>query len=878
MRTTGSTRTSTEEEVPVRLNRHLLEESTVVADASPLLFKISGDSLGCRLIRVGSGRVTAPPILETSRAMRIRADAPHVNRGLYRLAAWVFLTILGLLGGEASGWDSAVEEALKATERQRGGVVRDRVRPRWVGDGSRFWYSVDLLDGDQEFVLVDATTGETTRGDSFANLGLEPDPPLFTSELSRRLKRTQRTGAAVRLEFTNRTDRPVKLFWVDPENRRRAYGTLPVAGQRVQNTYEGHVWMVADRRDRVIAVLEADASRRSVVIDAPGKSAPSDPEGGQSRGGRIRSPDGRWSAEIRDHNLTLRHEPDGREVQLTEDGVPAHRYRGPIRWSPDSSALTLARVREPERRRITLVESSPRGQLQPSVREIDYAKPGDEMPEVIPVLFRVPDDAANVPERVSISNAMFETPFNEAGRLDVDWAQNGDEFYFDYNRRGHQLYRVVAVDANSGETRVVVEERSETFIDYRGKTWRHWLTGGERLLWMSERDGWNHLWLYDVKKGVPIRQLTRGRWVVRDVLRVDERQQQVWFMASGIRPEEDPYHLHLCRVDLDGSDFRQLTEADGTHEIRWSPDRRWFIATWSRADHPPVTEFRRSDDGSLVATLERADASRLLSEGWSMPERFTAVGRDGETEIHGIIIRPQPFDPGKTYPVVEEVYAGPHGAFTPKSFGTLSRQQAFARAGFVVVQADGMGTNHRGRAFHSVAWKNLQDAGFPDRIAWIRAAGKDRPWMDLSRVGVYGGSAGGQSAVRALIDHHEFYDAAVADCGCHDNRLDKRWWNEQWLGWPIDESYLAASNVEDAERLQGSLLLVVGELDRNVDPASTLQVVDRLIRADKPFEFLLIPGVGHGAAETPYGVRRRLDFFRRHLGGGNDRESVDAGS
>lgn len=336
--------------------------------------------------------------------MRIRADAPHVNRGRHRLAAWVLLTIVGLLAGEASGWDAAVEEALNATARQRGGVARHRVRPRWLGDGSRFWYSVNLHDGDQEFVLVDSTTGETTRGTGFADLGLEPEPPLLTSQLSRRLIRTERTGEAVRLEFTNRTDRPVKLYWVDPENRRRAYGTVPAAGRHVQNTYEGHVWLVADRGDGVIALLEADALRRSVVIDAAGKSAPSDPET-PSRGRRVRSPNGRWSAGIRDHNLTLRHEPDGREVQLTEDGVETHRYRGPIRWSPDSSALILARVREPERRRITLVESSPRGKLQPSVQEIDYAKPGDELPEVIPVLFRVPDDAANVPERVSISNA-----------------------------------------------------------------------------------------------------------------------------------------------------------------------------------------------------------------------------------------------------------------------------------------------------------------------------------------------------------------------------------------------------------------------------------------------------------------------------------------
>ncbi len=683
----------------------------------------------------------------------------------------------------------------------------------------------------------------------------------------------------MRLEFSNRMDRPLKLYWMDLQNRRQSYGELPAGGQRVQNTYEGHVWLVTDEQDNTVAAIEASALQQSIEIDAPSETTPSEAAADENRdvrGGRQRSPDGRWSVDFREHNAILIRRSDSTETRLTEDGDTQHPYRGPVHWSPDSAAVVFARVREPSQRRITLVESSPRNQVQPVTREIDYAKPGDDLPQVLPVLFRIADEQTTGDEtevnvkRLPISDELFPQAFNESGRLSVRWADDGSECYFDYNQRGHQLYRIIAMDACTGATRVVVEERSETFIDYTNKTWRHWLAERQQLLWMSERDGWNHLWLYDVASGSPVRQITHGCWVVRSVQHVDEQRQQIWFFASGLRADEDPYHLHLCRVNFDGSGMLQLTQADGTHEIQWSPDRRWFIATWSRVDHPPTSELRRSDDGSLVATLEQGDASGLLASGWSMPERFVAKGRDRETDIYGIIIRPQSFDPSQKYPVIEEVYAGPHGAFTPKSFGRLSRQQAFARLGFVVVQIDGMGTNHRGRAFHSIAWKNLQDAGFPDRIAWIRAAAKERPWMDLSRVGIYGGSAGGQTAMRALLDHHDFYHAAAADCGCHDNRIDKRWWNEQWLGWPLDESYTAASNVEHAHRLQGSLLLIVGELDQNVDPASTLQVVDRLVQANKPFEFLLIPGTGHGAAETLYGSRRRLEFFHRHLGHSND--------
>lgn len=271
-------------------------------------------------------------------------------------------------------------------------------------------------------------------------------------------------------------------------------------------------------------------------------------------------------------------------------------------------------------------------------------------------------------------------------------------------------------------------------------------------------------------------------------------------------------------------------------------------------------ELRRSEDGSLVCELERAVASAE-----AMPERFVAKGRDGETDIHGIIIRPAGFDAAKKYPVLENIYAGPHSAFVPRSFGAHTGLQRIADEGFIVVKIDGMGTNHRGKAFHDVAWKNLKDAGFPDRIAWIREAAKSRPWMDLARVGIYGGSAGGRSAMRAVLDHHDFYKVAVADCGCHDNRMDKIWWNEQWMGWPVDESYARSSNADDAHTLGGKLLLIVGELDDNVDPASITQVVAVLQKAGKEFDSMPIIGVGHGAAETAYGSKVRLEFLKRHL-------------
>jgi dipeptidyl aminopeptidase/acylaminoacyl peptidase len=343
----------------------------------------------------------------------------------------------------------------------------------------------------------------------------------------------------------------------------------------------------------------------------------------------------------------------------------------------------------------------------------------------------------------------------------------------------------------------------------------------------------------------------------------------VWFTAVGIHPGQDPYHRHLARVSLDGGGATPLTTADATHEWTFSPDGSLFLDRFSRVDLPWVTELRRSADGGLVAELGRDDAADLLAAGFRPPERFVSPGRDGRTDIHGIIIRPTAVTAGAgpRYPVIEDIYAGPQDHHVPKAWGFSARQRALAELGFVVVKIDGMGTNWRGKAFHDVCFRNLADAGLPDRIAWIRAAAATRPEMDLERVGIFGGSAGGQNALAALLHHGDFYDAAAADCGCHDNRLDKIWWNEAWMGWPVGAEYAANSNVTHAAKLRGKLLLTVGELDTNVDPSSTLQVARALIEAGRDFDFIVVPGGGHGVGETPYLVRRRQDFFLRALHG-----------
>ncbi len=766
-----------------------------------------------------------------------------------------------MVAAVAFAWGGGVvvaEEEGGAWERL---VVRGEFRVNWSADGSSLWYRVRTGPESYEYVRVWTHTGVRQTGPDPAAIGLPPAAPLRSSAMTAERRPTRRTGLPIRLRFTNVTDRAVELRWINVERQAVSYGRLEAGARRVQPTFEGHVWLIRDAdagTDWAVFEAENDAT---VIVDGPGRADVRPRVGDTQRG--TPSPNGRWRAWVESNRVWLADMRDGsgRPLATAFDGRPA--FDTAIQWSPDSSAFVVSHGRPVPPRTIPLVETRPADSIHPRLIRVPYVKPGDPLPQPVPVLFRL--DSTGGHEWVAIETPWATNSVRERLHIPVRWAPAGREFYFDHNQRGHQVFRILAVDARTGTTRCVVEETSATFVDAAHKTWRHWLDETGELIWMSERDGWCHLWLWDVRTGQPIRQLTHGEWVVREVLRVDEGRREVWFLAGGRRPGEDPYHRHLCRVSLDGSDVVQLTEADGDHEVEFSPNGEWFVARWSRPDHPPVHELRAARDGRLIAILERADISALLAAGWTLPERLCAPGRDGRTEIWGVVIRPAGFDPTKRYPVVENVYAGPHGHHAPARFELLKYQHQIANLGMVVVMADGMGTNHRGKRFHDVCWKNLRDAGFPDRIAWLRAVAAERPWMDLSRVGIYGGSAGGQNAVRALIEHADVYSVAVADCGCHDNRMDKRWWNEQWLGWPVDESYERSSNVADAHRLRGHLLLLVGELDRNVDPASTYQLAGALQRAGISFEFMPILGAGHGAAETPYGSRLRAEFLARHL-------------
>jgi dipeptidyl aminopeptidase/acylaminoacyl peptidase len=755
-----------------------------------------------------------------------------------RFPARVVFTV-GLLSiasaASAQGTVADYQRAMTLRDKYQGLAIHVADAPRWIEQSSRFYYR-RTVKGGHEWMLVDGSTKEKK-------------PAFDHARLAEAIaKATGRKATPVDLPFTN-------FSFVD--NERGIEFTLGggPGGARGGGSGDNPPWRCS---------IETYTCRQ-----------PAAGRGERGRGGRggglagpVRrefdinaveprlSPDKKFEALVNNYNLAIREVGKRELTLLTTDGSEGGYYDPEnIAWSPDSKKLATYKIRPGYRRYVHYVASSPEDQLQPKHSTLQYAKPGDVLDVEMPVVFHVATK-----RRLDVDNTLFPNAYDNSR---LAWRKDGRALTFEYNQRGHQVFRVIEINAETGKTRAVISEEPKTFFTYSSKKFRQDIEETNETIWMSERDGWNHLYLYDYAAGTVKNQITKGEWPVRSVISVDEKARQIYFSATGRYPGKDPYFTYFYRINFDGTGLTTLTPGEGTHDVTFSPDRTILVDRYSRVDAPPVMELRSAVDGSLLAKLEEADITSLKAAGWKAPEVFVAKGRDGKTDIWGVIFRPTTFDPSKTYPVIENIYAGPQGSFVPKAFGAYNGMQAQAEIGFIVVQIDGMGTNYRSKAFHDVAWQNLGDAGFPDRILWHKAVAAKYPYYDITRVGLYGTSAGGQNSLGGLLFHPDFYKAAVSAVGCHDNRMDKIWWNEQWMG-TMGPHYSASSNVDNAHKLQGNVLLVVGELDQNVDPASTMQVVNQLIEHNKEFDLLVIPGAGHGSGGA-YGEHKRFDFFAKHL-------------
>jgi len=618
-----------------------------------------------------------------------------------------------------------------------------------------------------------------------------------------------------------------------------------------------------DGKGQVYKLVDADKNTVEVLTENPEKPRQRPEWRGPQRhwmevpdekDGFRMSPDGKSQVYLKDNNLWVKL--NGEERALTTNGDSTYYYSAWGSFSADGRYYATVRIKPAPKHYVYYVESSPKDRLEPVLHKQEYAKPGDSLNYRVPVIVEMATGRVIEP-----STDLFKSQYQvTAPRWDAD----NEHVTFEFNERGHKTYRVLELSAKTGLVRTLIEEKNDKYINYNRQR-RIDLQDGKRIVWTSERDGRNHIYLYDRQKGQLIRQVTKGEYYVRGIQHVDEKAGIIYFSACGMNKSEDPYLIHYYKIGLNGKGLVCLTPEEGNHSVTYTEDMVYLIDTYSTVTTPPVTVLRSGKDGKILRTLETADITALEAVGWKAPEVFVAKGRDGKTDMWGLIQRPSNFDPNKKYPIIEYIYSGPGDQYVPKSFTPwLYYLQNMAELGFIVVQVDAMTTSYRTREFEEVCYKNLKDAGLPDRIAWIKAAAEKYPYMDIDRVGIYGCSAGGQNALAAVLWHGDFYKAAYAACGCHDNRMDKIWWNEQWMSYPIDSSYVECSNVENAYRLERPLMLVVGELDDNVDPASTMQVVNALEKAGKDFELVVIPGAHHTMGES-YGDHKRYDFFVRHL-------------
>jgi len=699
------------------------------------------------------------------------------------------------------------------------------VRPDWIEHSDRFWYRTDGPRGSQ-FIMVDAAAN--TSAPAF-------DQERLAASLSR----------AAGHEYKS-ADLPFYTFeYVDN-------------GEAIR-------FQVSDAEFTCrLSNYECAKSARSSSSEYENLS-----------------PDGRWAAFVKDHNLFVRNTSTGELIQLTRDGVPGWDYATPLPdlralvnegvlngedvrerpevfWSPDSSKLVTFRIDSRNSGRFTSLQFVPPDQIRPKAYNYVYPLPGEGLPSAEVMVFDVLTG-----QRTDVKTAPLEIPF-QGGPGFFQWSPDGKSFFYEHGTRGNKETELRVVDAENGEQKVLISEQDGLYID-PGEHFFRYVPGEGGIVWSSEKDGWNHLYLYD-ENGHSENQITKGSWVVRQLESVDAKNHEIYFLASGREKDEDPYLTHLYRVNFDGSGLALLTPEHANHTVSISPDNRFFVDSYSRPDLPGESVLRRTKDGSEVRILEKADIGTLLKTGWKFPTPFEGKATDDSTNLYGVIVRPSNFDSSKKYPIIEQVYTGPQGFFVPKTFAAALRLQSIAELGFVVVMVDGRGTTGRSRAFHEYSYHNLGGA-FADHVAMIKQMAAKYSYMDITRVGIYGTSAGGYGSAHAILQFPDFYKVCVSTSGDHDARLDKAWWNEQYQGYPVGKDYEEQSNVTLAGQLKGHLLLIHGDIDNNVHPVETMRLVDALMAANKNFDMLFVPNMLHGDSgpHALYVTRRRWDYFVQYL-------------
>jgi dipeptidyl-peptidase 4 len=750
-------------------------------------------------------------------------------------------------------------------------VSGDEVQPQWLPDGNRFWYRNKTANG-AEFVVIDPA--RNTRALVFDNARL----------------------AAAMSVARDTSYEPNKLPF-----RTFKFGN--------DNKNEREIEFNANRKRFVCDV----GAYKCVVSDTLPSEVPF-----------VDSPDKQTQAFIHQHNVWLRPKAPCTvraargtkaagcdSTQVTTDGVEYWSYgvtmprpsdvvrpqprRPQIRWSPDGKKLTVYRTDE---RGVGMMPYISFTHQRPRLYQQPYALPGDT---VVPKpAFHIIDIASKSNLAVKLTPQPNQLSINGSAR-DSAWSEASDRVYVTYFTRGAKSAYLAEVSAVNGSARILARDTSKTFVEIGPSTTdpASWYVtkDGKDVFWWSERNGWAHLYRIDATPptntvvigdggwAAPDSEkvknpVTSGAWSVGAIQYVDEVAKQVYFTARGREPGRNWYYAHLYRAGYDGSGLTLITTEDGHHDIRFSPSGKYFVDTYSRIEKPPVTVLR-SVDGRVIRKLEEADISRLSAIGWRPAQVFTVKARDGITDIHGVIYFPPNIDSTKKYPIISHIYPGPQvGSVGSWSFKNGGEAHALAELGFVVIQLDHMGTPFRSKAFHDNYYGDFGDNGLPDHITGIKQLASRYPFIDVERVGIFGHSGGGFASTDAILKYPDFFKVAVSGAGNHDNRSYNIYWAEKYQGLMQRDTARKTDNFETsanktmAKNLKGKLLLMHGDMDDNVHPANTIQVVDELIKANRTFDLIIAPNRAHGLNE-PYFIRRRWDYFVQHLMGATPPENYE---
>jgi dipeptidyl aminopeptidase/acylaminoacyl peptidase len=717
-------------------------------------------------------------------------------------------------------------------------VFRAGVRPAWQGDG-RFWYRVTTPEGT-EFVMVESASG--TKSPAF-------DHAKLAAALS--------AAAGAKYDAHH-------LPFTDFE--------LSADGQTISFSVQRRRWKCDLAADK----CSPDGTVPATVPGAGGRGG---------AGNSVTSPDKKRAAFIRDFNLWVRDVATGKETQLTTDGVKdfgyatdnagwTHSDRAVLVWSPDSKKIATFQQDQRGVGEMYLVDTKVG---HPTLQAWKYPLPGDEVVTTIQrVIIEVDTPRVirlKLPADQHRSTLCDDIQCRGGEWADVEWTPDATQLAFVSTSRDHKQAQLRIADAATGNIRDVLEEKVETHYESgQGRVnWRY-LPAKNEVIWYSERDNWGQLYLYDATTGKLKNQITTGEGVVTQLLKVDEKNRLLYFLAAGREQGRDPYFIHLYRVGFDGKNLSLLTPEDGNHEISLSPSGSFFFDSYSKPDVPPVAVLRAAD-GKMISTIEKADISKLLATGWKPPVPITVKARDGVTDLYGLMFKPTNLDEKKKYPIINHIYPGPQGGSVgSRSFSAArSDTQALAELGFIVVEIDGMGNPLRSKKFHDAYYANMGDNTLPDQITAMKQLAARYPWIDLDRVGIYGHSGGGYATADAMFRYPDFFKVGISESGNHDNRVYEDDWGERYHGLLTRDSsgktnYDDQANQNIAKNLKGHLLLAHGTMDDNVPPNNTLLVVEALIKANKDFDLLMLPNQRHGyGSASNYMTRRRWDYFTRYL-------------